>query len=104
MNRDFLEEFVEQIEELSKTCDKNDYVKDSCGSYLKHFYLDNLITETRKFMKYGEYKIALEMLLDNLAEVSIVLDEKVINLARQEFGEAITVDIEELLNNLTKKV
>lgn len=46
MNRDyFLEEFVEQIEKLSKTSDKKDYVKDSCGSYLKHSHLDNLITE-----------------------------------------------------------
>ena len=106
MNRDFLEEFVKQIEALSKTSDKKDYVedRDSCGSYLKHSYLDNLITETRELMKYEEYKIALEMLLDNLDEVSIVLDEKIINLARQAFGEKITVETEQLLNNLTRKV
>lgn len=45
-------------------------------------------------MKYGEYKIALEILLVNLDEVSIVLDEKIINLARQAFGETITVETE----------
>ena len=35
MNRDFLEKFVDQIEELLKTIDKSDYVLDRNGSYLK---------------------------------------------------------------------
>lgn len=104
MNKVFLEEFVEQIEVLSITSDKKDYVKDSSGSYLKYSYLDNLITETKKLMKYGEYKIALEMMLDNLDEVSIVLDEKTINLARQALGVTITVETEQLLDKLTKKI
>lgn len=92
MIKDFLEEFIKQIEELSKANDKKDYVRDSRGSYLKSSYLDNLITETRELMKYGEYKIALEMMLDNLDEVSIVLDEKMIHLARRMVGETITVE------------
>ncbi|MGN6710517.1 hypothetical protein [Anaerocolumna jejuensis] len=92
MIKDFLEEFIKQIEELSEANDKKDYVRDSCGSYLMSSYLDNLITETRELMKYGEYKIALEMMLDNLDEVSIVLDEKMIHLARQMVGETITVE------------
>ena len=54
-------------------------------------------------MKYGEYKISLEMLLNNLDEVSIVIDENIINLARNAFGKMITVETEQLLNNLTKK-
>ena len=98
-----VENFVNQIEELSKASDKKDYVKDSCGTYLKSSYLDNLVSETREFMKYGEYKIALEMMLDNLGEVSIVLDEKTINSVRQVFGEKVTVETERLLADLTKK-
>ena len=91
MIKDLLEEFIKQIEELSKA-DKKDYVRDSCESYLKSSYLDDLVTETRELMKYGEYKIALEMMLDNLDEVSIVLDEKMIHLARRMIGKTDTVE------------
>ena len=92
MIKDLLEEFIKQIEELSKANDKKDYVRDSCGSYLKSSYLDDLVTETRELMEYGEYKIALEMMLDNLDEVSIVLDEKMIHLARRMIGKTDTVE------------
>lgn len=103
MNKEALEIFVNQIEKLSKINDKEDYVKDNSGIYLKSSFLENLVLDAKELIKYGEYEIALENILENLNEVSIVLDEKVVNLARQAFGEKITTYTEILLSSLTKK-
>ncbi len=46
--------------------------------------------------------IALENLLDNLSEVSILLDNKTIDFARLAFGEQITEYHETLLKTLNK--
>jgi hypothetical protein len=102
MNRDFLDEFINQLEKIMEVSNKDEYVQDSKKSYLKIFYLENLIIEAKELIGYGEYVIALENMLENLNEVSILLDKYIVNLARQAFGEQITMYMEELLKKLTK--
>jgi len=103
MNSDYLEEFINQLKELMNVSNKKDYVQDGRGSYLKVIYLENLILEAKELIKYGECKIALENMLENLNEVSILLDKDIVNLARQSFGEQITMYMDELLKTLTEQ-
>jgi len=102
MNKIFLDEFIAQIEGLSKSCGKDDSVIDRYGVHQKADVLKSYVSAAKDLVKYGEYLIALENILDNLAESSILLDEKVINLARQAFGEKITKEYELLLEKFTK--
>jgi len=64
--------------------------------------LESFVFECKELIKYGEYMIALENLLDNLSEVSILLDNKTIDFARLAFGEQITEYHETLLKTLNK--
>jgi len=100
MNKEFVEMFINQIEDLMRASDKKEYVQDEAGMYLKVPYLEHLISEARELIKYGESKIALENMLENLNEVSILLDESVVDLARQAFEVQVTTDMERLLNKL----
>lgn len=102
MNVMFFEEFISYIEELSKSCDEKDYVQDGCGAYLKGAYLSDLVTQARELIKYNECEIAFENMLDNLAEASIVFDDKIISLAREAFGKKINAESEQRLYNITK--
>lgn len=100
MNKDFVEMFINQIEDLMRASDKEEYVQDEAGMYLKVLYLEHLISEARELIKYGESKIALENMLENLNEVSISLDESVLELARRAFEDQATSYMEQLSNNL----
>jgi len=91
MNRDFCDELVNRIEYLSK--EKNNGRCD---------LLDYYALETRKLMNYGEYRIAVENLLSNIHDSSIVLDKRTIELARQSFGKLITEQDELVLRLLTE--
>lgn len=46
-----------------------------------------LISQAHHFAKYSEYRIALEILLENLMEFGIALSDEQIALANQAFGE-----------------
>lgn len=104
MNKEILQDFVNQIKDLAKKSKEDDYVNDGVKIYSKKSYLEWVLSDAEEFIYYGEYVIALEDMLDNLGEVNIVLDEKVINLARQAFGERITANQEKSLDFLTKLV
>lgn len=66
-------------------------------------YMDSLITEAREPIKCGELEIALEGMLENLSEVSFIIDEETVNLARQTFDIKTSVGIEKIINSLVKK-
>lgn len=102
MNRIYLDKFIDQLVELARTSDKSDYVQDSLGRYNKVLFLEDLILQAKSLITYGENKIALENMLENLNEVSIRLDKNIVSLARQAFGEQISPNMENLLNALTK--
>lgn len=103
MNKALLDEIVKHIEKLIKQSDESEYVKDARGSYLKVEYMSNLVAEAKGLIKYGEFEIALENMLENLSEVSIFIDEDTANLAKQAFGGKTSVGIEEIINSLVKK-
>lgn len=103
MERNSLNEFVSHMEKLVEQSDESEYVQDAKGRYLKVEYINSLIVETKELIKYGELEIALENMLENLSEVSFVLDEETANLARQAFGMKISVGIEKIINSLVKK-
>lgn len=102
MNQEFTELFINQIEELIKASAKEESIHDETGTYSKVTYLEHLIVEARELMKYGESKIALENMLENLNEASILLDKSVIDFARQAFNGQVTRDLERLMNALVK--
>ncbi len=101
--KEFLEQFLFQMEELQKKSDRNAVVYDEYGAYNKVIYIENVIVEARELIKHGENRIALENMLENINEVGIALDTDTITLARKAFGETISPDIEELLNAMTCK-
>lgn len=102
MNKEVLEAFVNRIEDLSKSEDANNYVEDAAGKYLKRNFLETAVSDAKKLIRYGEYKIALENLLENLNEVSIMLDEDTAELARMSFGERLAEEAEELFSGITE--
>ena len=89
LNVEQLKKFIKEIEELGK------------GS--NNSYLEMIVSSANNFITYGEYRIALEIALDNLYEGSVFLDEEVVNLARQAYGKNITLEDESILKMLTKK-
>lgn len=102
VNNDYVELFIDKIEDLMEQSDEEEYIQDEAGTYLKSSYLRDLILETRRLTKYGEYKIALENMLENLSEVSIPLDKVTIELAYRAFDRQISSYIEHLLSKLIK--
>lgn len=103
MNKALLDEIVKHIEKLIKQSDKSEYVKDARGSYLKVEYMSNLLAEAKELIRYGEFEIALENMLENLSEVSIFIDEETANLARQAFGSKISVKMQKIIKSLVKE-
>ena len=103
MNKALLDEIVKHIEKLINQSDESEYVKDARGSYLKVEYMSNLVAEAKGLIKYGEFEIALENMLENLSEVSIFIDEETANLARQAFGSKISVKMQKIINSLVKE-
>lgn len=104
MNKEFLELFILQIEEFIKVSNGDALVSDKCGQYNKVIYLENVVLEAREFINFGESRIALENMLENIIEVGIVLDQNAIFLARKAFGEDITAYNENLLKVMTDKL
>lgn len=103
MNKQLLDEVVKHIEKLIKQSDESEYVEDAKGSYQKIEYMSNLVVEAKGLIKYGEFEIALENMLENLNEVSISIDEETANLARQAFGSKISVEMQKIINSLVKE-
>ncbi|MCM1288110.1 MAG: hypothetical protein NC240_07330 [Clostridium sp.] len=102
MNKEFLNRFILQIEELKKA-DGNTIVYDERGSYHKAAYIEAVISEAMELIKYGESEIALENMLENLNEVGIMLDIDTVILARKAFGETISPYNDDLLETMTCK-
>lgn len=94
--------FVSEIEEILMECGADDVVYDSSGSYSKSSFLSSVISDAKELIKYGEYQIALENMIDNLLEVSITLDKETVILARQAFGEEISSQNERVLEALER--
>jgi len=103
MNKELCDEFINQIENLSKTINSEEFIKDRFGTHSKAHILEYYVLQARRLIKYGEYTIILEDLLSNLDEISVTLDERTINIARQAFGERITEEMELLLECLAGK-
>lgn len=103
MNKEFLEQFIFQIEEIKKKSDGDAVVYDKLGQYNKEIYIENIILETRELIQHGESQIALENLLENINEVGIMLDIDTITLARNAFGENFSPYIEKLLKAMSCK-
>lgn len=89
MNIKSLLDFLSEIEEMCKACNPEDMVRDSCGTYPKAQILSYMISDAKHLIKYGEYKIALENLLDNLAEYELKLDDETLEIAACAFGNNI---------------
>jgi len=102
MDKDFLNEFVYKIECLSKVMTKDDAIVDQYGIHQKATVLDHYVCVAKDLIRHGEYLIALENMLDNLIDSSIYLDESIIRLARQAFGDKITKEYELILEKVSK--
>lgn len=101
MKKEFLEQFLFQMEELKRKSDGNAVVYDEVGFYNKVVYIENVIVEARELIKHGEKRIALENMLQNINEAGITLDADTIALARKAFGEIVSPDMEKLLDAMT---
>ena len=86
MDKNFCNEFINQLENLKKSDIKLEY----------------FVIAAKDLMKYGEYKIAMENILSNFYDNSMLFDKHIIDLAVQAFGVEITEEEEILLKNLTK--
>ena len=76
-------EFVKRIEILIASIEDSQTVKDSAGDELNEKeYLRYIINNASDLLNHGEWLIALEDLLDNLAEVNYKLDIDIWSLAK----------------------
>lgn len=91
MKIESLLDFITKLEEMRKACNPEDPVRDSSGTYSKAEVLSHLISDARQLILYGEYRIALENLLDNLAEYEITLDDQILDLAVCAFDNNISL-------------
>lgn len=91
MKIESLLDFITKLEEVRKECNPEDMVRDSRGTYPKAEVLSNLISDANYLIQYGEYKIALENLLDNLAEYELKLDDQTLDLAICAFDNNISL-------------
>lgn len=90
MNVEYLNEFIREIEKLSKIISNN--------------YLDMAVSTAKDYTQYGEYELALDIALDNLYEGSIFLAQETVNLAHQAYDDkTLTPQKEALLEKITKK-
>lgn len=99
MDSILLNELINYIEKQADTANGHNYVQDDRGSYQKERYLKNVISETKELRKYGEDMIALENVLDNLYEVSFLVDAHMAELIRKIFQGYIPEWIENILNS-----
>ncbi len=60
-----------------------------CGN-CTHQDLTTFVKSADELSKYGEYRIALENLLENIIDNDITLNDEQINLAKKAFGDKIT--------------
>ena len=81
--RDKTSEFVNRIEKLIDSISDSGTVTDSVGDeHNEKDYLKYLVKNANELIHYGEWLIALEILLDNLAEVNYKLDNDIWSLAK----------------------
>ena len=103
MDSTLLNEFIDYVEKQLGQINKQDNIHDGRGTYQKDLYVDNIISETKELIKYGETVIALENMFDNLCEVSLFIDAHAINLIRRAFNDMVPERIETSLNNFMEK-
>lgn len=89
MNRIYFEVFLEKMMALyaQKTPNDNDTIKD-------------LVEAAKELAKYGERRIALENLLENVFENNIILDDELLDAADKAFGENASNYDKELLKDI----
>ena len=95
-----LQRFISRIEAMLEECNAENTVCDTSGKYSKCDALLTILTDAKELIKFGEYQIALENMLENLFELSIHLDKDTLLLARLAFGEEISLKNERLLEKL----
>ena len=95
-----LQRFISRIEDMLEECKAENTVCDTSGKYSKFDALSAILTDAKELIKFGEYQIALENMLENLFELSIHLDKDTLLLARLAFGEEILPKNEKLLEEL----
>lgn len=103
MKIESLLDFIAKLEEMRKVCNPEDMVRDSSGTYSKAEVLSHLISDARQLIQYGEYKIALENLLDNLAEYELKLDDQTLAFAVRAFDNNISIRNKKALESLKKR-
>lgn len=72
-------EFVNYIECLSTTASTNSIAE---TGYNEKAYLEKLVKDAREYIKYNEWIVGLEILLDNLYEVDYKIDKKYLEIAK----------------------
>lgn len=101
MDSNLLNEFIDYVEKQIKQTNKQMYVQDDKGIYQTDLYVENIISEARKLIKYGEGMIAIENMLDNLCEVSFFIDAHAIELIQKAFNGIVPERIETILKSFT---
>lgn len=84
MNIPAYEEFLQSIDIMSIDKMSFLYEKEKEKGFIA---VKNAINEAKELGSYGERRIALENLLDNLSEVGLFLSLKQIHLADKAFGK-----------------
>ena len=102
VNKEYCNEFINQMENLAKTDTKEYYNTSYFDKLSKDKILEHFVFLAKDLMKHGEYRIAIENILSNFYDNSIFLDDHIIDLARKAFGEKIDEKDELLLVALKK--
>lgn len=87
MNKTYFYELLEHLEIVAvNQCAKN-------NSMIKCF-----VDEARELAKYGELRIALENLLENIIEIKVEFSDELLDMSINAFGENISEYDKKLLN------
>lgn len=92
MNQEVFDKFILKVMS-TYNCSNDDNLKE---------IMKNCISDAQNLADYGELRIALENLLENILEYELYLDDKQIELAESAFGKNIT-DYDRKLLELLKK-
>ncbi|MDR0287813.1 MAG: hypothetical protein LBI03_08965, partial [Clostridiales bacterium] len=74
VGKDEMRELVNRIAQLADSISDSGTVTDSVGIYNEKKYLQRLVEDANELLCHGEWLIALENILDNLAKVNYKLE------------------------------